>query len=168
VFEAVQARRSIRAYDASPVPDEVLNRVLESGRLAPSASNFQPWHFIVVTDPKKRQVLSEGRYAKFLTECPIVIVGCADTKLSPKWSTVDVTIALQQMVLTATGEGLGTCWIGSFSEDSVRAHLKVPDQFKVVAMLALGYPKAKLDFGAVAAGGRRRKSLEEIVSREEF
>jgi nitroreductase len=99
--------------------------------------NSQPWHFVVVTDPKKREVLSEGRYAKFLVESPVVIVGCADAKKSPMWSVVDVTIAMQQMVLAAMAEGLGTCWIGSFSEDRVRTLREVPGEHKVVAVLAV-------------------------------
>jgi len=168
VFEAVQARRSIRAYDTRPVPNDVLDKILESGRLAPSANNSQPWHFVVVTDPKKREVLSEGRYAKFLVESPVVIVGCADTKKSPKWGVVDVTIAMQQMVLMATAEGLGTCWIGSFSEENVKALLRVPEHFKVVALLTLGFPKDKLDTGAGLARTWRRRPLVEIVSREKF
>jgi nitroreductase len=168
VFDAIQARRSVRAYDPRPVPEEILDRILESGRLSPSAMNYQPWHFVVVTDPKKRAALSEGRYAKFLVESPVVIVGCADTKKSPKWSVVDVTIAMQQMVLAATAEGLGTCWIGSFSEDGVRTLLEVPGAYKVVAMLAMGYPREKLDLGAKLLRTRNRKELSEITSREKF
>lgn len=168
VFEAVQVRKSARAYDTRPVPKEILDKILESGRLAPSASNLQPWHFIVVTDSEKREILSEGRYAKFLVESPVVIVGCGDTKRSPKWCLVDVTIALQNMVLTATAEGLGTCWIGSFSEESVKKALKIPDGFQVVAMLALGYPREKFEIATKILGTRNRKPLDEIVSREEF
>lgn len=167
VFEAIQVRRSTRSYDSAPVPNEVLNRVLESGRLAPSASNLQPWHFIVVTDAATRQVLSEGRYAKFLTQSPVVIVGCADMKRSPKWSVVDVTIAMQQMVLEATAEGLGTCWIGSFSDESVRSVLNVPDHLKVVAMLALGYPKDR-ETAFRPPPTRNRRALVEITSYEEY
>jgi len=81
---------------------------------------------------------------------------------------VDVTIAMQQMVLTETAEGLGTCWIGSFSEESVKALLKVPQQFKIVAMFALGFPKENLDVAAGSQRTWRRRPLEEIVSREEF
>jgi len=168
VFEAVQSRRSVRAYEPKSIPEEVLLKILESGRLAPSASNRQPWHFIVVKDPEKRKVLSEGKYAHFLAETPVVIVGCGDAELSPRWYAVDVTIALQQMVLTATEEGIGTCWIGSFDEEPVRKCLKVPERFKVVAMLAVGYPKDKLDLKALLIKSKNRKTLKEITSKEEF
>jgi nitroreductase len=169
VFEAVQKRRSIRAYDSTPVPNEKLWKILEAARLAPSASNIQPWHFIVVTDREKRKMLAKGgRYAKFLDESPVVIVGCGDQKASPNWYTVDVAIAMQNMVLTATNEGLGTCWIGSFTESQVREILKIPENLKIVALLAVGYPRKELDAqGEILHTIKRRKKLENIVSLEE-
>ena len=170
VFEAVQQRRSIRAYESTPVPKEKLDKILEAARLAPSASNIQPWHFIVVTDSEKRKKLADnGRYAKFLTESPVVIVGCGDQETSPRWYVVDVTIAMQSMVLTATSEELGTCWVGSFDEKQVKEMLKIPESFRVVALLALGYPREKSDLGRkLIKAIRRRKQLEEIVSYEEY
>jgi nitroreductase len=150
------------------VPEEVLSRILEAGRMAPSASNVQPWHFVVVKEPSIRKVLSEGRYAHFLTESPVVIVGCGDTEKSPRWYAVDVTIALDHIVLAATNEGLGTCWIGSFSEESVRRELNIPGRFKVVAMIAIGYPREKPDLVAKLARTKNRKNLEEISSHDKF
>lgn len=166
-LEAIKARRSVRSYDSRPVPEDVLATVLEAGRIAPSANNYQPWHFIVVTDPAKRKGLSEGRWAGFLTESPVVIVGCGNKKKSPEWFAVDTTIALQTMVLAATNEGLGTCWIGSFYPDRVAKLLNVPDDFEVVAMLALGYPKDEKDLEPRPVG-RRRKPSEDIISYEQF
>lgn len=170
VFEAIQRRRSARAYASTPVPSEKLMKILEAGRLAPSASNIQPWHFVVVTESEKRKKLAEtGAFAKFLAESPVVIVGCGDEKASPKWYTVDVAIALQNMVLTATSEGLGTCWVGSFNEVKVKEMLKIPENFRVVALLALGYPREKLDLtGKVLHFVRQRKSLKKIVSIEDY
>lgn len=170
VFEAIQQRRSVRTYELTPVPKEKLNRILEAAQMAPSASNIQPWHFIVVTDSEKRRKLAEGgTYAKFLVECPVVIVGCGDHKASPKWHVVDVTIALEHMVLTATNEGLGTCWIGSFQESQVKELLKIPENFRVIALLALGYPHESLDLQRkIIKTVRRRKELEKIVSYDEY
>ena len=169
VFEAVQKRRSIRAYDPTPIPNEKLERILEAGRLAPSAGSIQPWHFIVVTDAEKRKSLAKTRYAKFLVESPIVIVGCGNRKASPNWYAVDVAIAMQNMVLTATSEGLGTCWIGDFKEDEVKEMLKIPKNFRVVALLAVGYPREKFDiYEKVAHFIRRRKRFEKIVSLEQY
>jgi nitroreductase len=170
VFEAVQKRRSIRAYAAKPVPEGKLMRILEAGRLAPSAGNIQPWHFIVVTDSdKRRKLAATGAFAKFLAESPVIIVGCGDERASPKWYVVDVAIAMQNMVLTATSEGLGTCWVGSFDEAKVKELLKIPENFRVVALLAAGYPREKIDLvGKVLRFVRRRKPLKKIVSMEEY
>jgi len=170
VFEAVQKRHSTRAYEPTSVPEEKLNRVLEAARLAPTAGNVQPWHFIIVKSREKREALARGgRFARFLAESPVVIVGCGDQKASPNWYRVDVAIAMQNMVLTATGEGLGTCWIGSYNENHVRRLLKIPDTLRVVAMIALGYPREKLDIGGkILHLVRRKKSLEKILSVEEY
>jgi nitroreductase len=169
VFEAVQKRRSVRAYLPNPVPRDSLERILEAGRLAPSASNLQPWHFIVVTNPQKRKELSAGRWARFLTQSPVVIVGCGNMKVSPKWCVVDTTIALENMVLVATGEGIGTCWIGSFDEARVKSILKIPEGFCVVAMLTVGYPRKKQNLSTKAIQFiKRRKKVGKIVSVEEF
>jgi nitroreductase len=168
VFDTILARKSVRAYDSKSVPDDVLMKVLEAGRLAPSASNRQPWFFLAVTDPEKRKALTGGPYAKFLKESPVVIVGIGDPQTSPEWHVVDVTIALTQMVLAATDEGLGTCWIGSFYEDKVKEALGIPGRLKVVAMLAVGYPREKTDLGAKVMRARNRKPMEEILSFEQF
>lgn len=170
MFEAVQSRRSIRAYDSVPIPEDKLMKILEAARLAPSAGNAQPWHFVVVTNNEKRRKIAEGRrFAGFLAESPVVIVGCGNEKASPKWFTVDVAIAMQNMVLTATSEGLGTCWIGDFDEKLVKELLRIPENYRVVALLALGYPRETLDVqGKVLHLIRRRKKLKDIVSFEEF
>ncbi len=124
VFEAVQERRSIRAYQDKPVPREKLEKILEAGRLAPSAKNIEPWHFIAVTDEEKRKILSKGIYAKFLAQSPLVIVACGDKKASPDWYAIDVALAVENMILTAVSEGLGTCCVGSFDEKEVKEVLK--------------------------------------------
>lgn len=169
-FEAIRKRHSTRAYDPTSVPEEKLDRILEAARLAPSAGNIQPWHFKIVKNREKREALAKGgRYARFLAESPVVIVGCGDQKASPNWYTVDVAIAMQNMILTATGEGLGTCWIASFDENRVRRLLKIPDNLRVVALMALGYPRQRPDIGAkILHLVRRRKSRKKIVSLDEY
>lgn len=168
VFEAVQQRRSIRAYSEEAVPREKLDKILEAGRLAPSARNTEPWHFVVVTDKEKRKILSKGTYAKFLTQSPVVIVALGDKEASADWYAVDVSLAVENMVLTAQAEGLGTCCVGSFDEAEVRQTVKAPDNYEVIVMLPLGYPK-KLDIASkLLRAVRQRKSLSEIVSMETF
>lgn len=169
VFEAICKRKSIRAYESTLIPDEKINKILEAARLAPSAGNIQPWHFIVVKNKEKREKLSQGTFAKFLANAPIVIVGCGNMKSSPKWHVVDVSIAMEHMVLEATELGLGTCWVGSFNEEEVKELLKIPEEYKVIALLAIGYPHEKIDIlREILHIIRRRKKLEEIVSFEEF
>jgi nitroreductase len=136
VFEAVQQRRSNRAYQDTPVPREKLEKILEAARLAPSARNTQPWHFIAVTNAKTRKILSKGTYAKFCAEAPLVIAACGDKKASPDWYAIDVALAVENMILTAESEGLSTCCVGSFDEKEVRETLKVPDNFEVLLLLA--------------------------------
>jgi nitroreductase len=171
VFEAIAKRHSTRAYEPTrSVPEEKLERILEAARLAPSAGNVQPWHFIIVKDREKRQTLAKGgRYARFLVESPVVVVGCGDQEASPNWYKVDVSIAMQNMVLTATEEGLGTCWIGSFNENQVRRLFRIPDKFRVIALLALGYPRETLDIeGKILHFVRRKKNLNKILSLDEY
>jgi len=137
--------------------------------LAPSASNQQPWHFVVVTNLEGRKRLSHGRYAHFLAKAPAVIVGCGDTEASPRWYMVDVAIALENMALVATGEGLGTCWVGSFDEQDIKQTLKIPEGYKIIALLALGYPSERLDLSSTLLRlTRKRKDMRQIISYEEF
>ncbi|MCW4054404.1 MAG: nitroreductase family protein [Candidatus Bathyarchaeota archaeon] len=169
VFEAIRKRHSVRSYLPDEVSSEKLEKILEASRLAPSAGNIQPWHFIVVSDQQKRKKLSKGRYAKFLVESPVVLVGCGDKKASPNWHTVDTAIAMQNMVLTATSEGLATCWIGSFNENQVKELLSIPERFRVIALLAVGYRREKLELTSkILHFVRRKKKLQKIVSIEDF
>ncbi|MEM3502922.1 MAG: nitroreductase family protein, partial [Nitrososphaeria archaeon] len=170
VFEAIQRRRSVRKYLDKEVPMELILKVLEAGRLAPSAHNSQPWHYIIVTDPEKRKKIAEsGRWAGFLKNAPVVIVGLGDPEASPNWYVVDVTISMQNMVLEATELGLGTCWVGSFDQDTVKGILNIPEKYKVVALLALGYPANGIELTAkILHAVRPRKKLEEIYSLNEF
>lgn len=170
VFEAIQKRKSVRSYAPTPVPIEKLKQVLDAARLAPSAGNVQPWRFILVLDSQKRRKIARGcRYGHFLDESPVVIVGCGNQKASPRWYAIDTCIALENLVLAATGEGLGTCWIGAFNERAIREMLKIPSHLKVVALLALGYSREKLDISAKFAHLiRPRKKLENIVFLEEY
>ena len=169
VWESIETRRSIRAYRPDPIPDDVLRRILEAGRLSPSAVNRQPWHFVIVRDENMRiKMAKDARFGKFIKESPVVIVACGDTETSPNWYMVDTAIAIQQMVLMATAEGVGSCWIGSMDKSKVSEFLSIPDKWEVVAMLTLGYPRKKIDLGSKIIGADRRKSLGDITSSELF
>ena len=169
VLEVIKKRRSVRKYKEDPIPEEALLRVLEAARLAPSGKNFQPWKFIIVKDKSLKEKLAHASAGQFfMAEAPIIIVGCgfpddSYTRMGrymKSWS-VDVTIALDHLMLQAQEEGLGTCWIGSFEEEEVKEILNVPEGVKVLALTPLGYP------GEIPAF-RGRKSLDEIISYDGF
>jgi len=169
LYDVIRTRRSVRSFLSSPIPREVITRILEAARLAPSASNKMPWKFVVVTDAEKRKAIAvSGVYGKFLAQSPAVIVGCGDVAKAAKWFMVDTAIALEHVALAATAEGLGSCWIGSFDETTVKSLLKVPDNYRVVCLMALGYPKEKIDLASAATHLRRTKGIEDIASSEEF
>lgn len=161
VFDVVKKRRSIRKYRPSTLPKEVLLTLLESARLAPSAKNLQPWHFIVVLDQElKNKLVDACKGQKFIADASVIIVGLANTKIS-RWAIIDTTIALTQIMLVAHDLGLGTCWIGAFYEDKVKELLKIPEEWTVVGLLVVGYPDEE-------PPPRPRKSLDEIVSENYF
>lgn len=167
VKEAIQTRRSVRAYQDKEVPEEKIKKVLEAARSAPSANNQQPWKFIVVKDPKNREKLTRAAANQsFVGEAPVIIIAVALQPESvmrcgvPKYP-VDLAIAVDHMTLLAVDEGLGTCWIGAFYQDEVRKILNIPEKYKVVALLPLGFPADK-------PGSKFRKPLEEIVCYESF
>jgi len=168
-YDVVQKRLSVRSYKPDPVPDDVLNRVLEAGRLAPSAKNLQPWKFIIVKDPEVRKALVPAcRGQAFIAEAPVVICACAVVEQAWKgmggyWSAeaVDVTIAIEHMMLAAAAEGLGTCWIGAYTEADVKRVLSIPENVKPIALTPLGYPTRE-------SKPRPRKPLSETVCYDRY
>ena len=167
LMEAIRQRRSVRSYQDKDIPEETLQRILEAARLAPSAKNRQEWKFVVVTDETTKQELQHAaKDQRFVGEAPVVIAGVA-TETGYVMSCgipaahVDVAIAMEHVALAAAAEGLGTCWIGAFYQDAAREALDVPEDCQVVALMPLGYP-------ADTPGEKRRKPLDDVVSREQF
>lgn len=167
VREAIQKRRSVRSYQQKSISEKQLRKVLEAARLAPSASNRQPWKFVVVRDEEKRKKLATAAaHQSFVGEAPVVIAAVA---LNPDHVMrcevpsypIDLAIAVDHITLAAVEEGLGTCWIGAFYQDEVKNILDIPDQYTVVALLPLGYPDD-------TPKKKSRKSLEKIVCYESF
>src|SRR5512136_2361800 len=145
VIDAIASRRSVRRFSSRPIEDDKLTRILEAGRLAPSARNMQDWKFVVVKDPGLRRKLAEAaRNQDFVGQAPVIIAACgtSDYVMTCGQLTypIDVAITVDHMTLAAVEEGLGTCWIGAFYEDKVREILGIPQSIRVVALLPLGYP----------------------------
>lgn len=162
VLEAIKKRQSVRSYQDKEIPEDVLQQVLEAGRLAPSASNGQHWKFIVVKDENlRKKMVPACKNQKFVGDAPVVIVGCGTDPdyvmtCGEHTYSIDLAIALDHMSLEAASLGLGTCWIGSFYQDQVKEILSIPEGVRIVDLLTLGYPE-KL---GTKTG---RKLLSEIV-----
>lgn len=169
-YEVIRTRRSIRSFKPDPVPDEVLRKVLDAARIAPSGSNRQPWKFILVRDKElKEELVPLAGGQKFIAEAPIVIVACGiDIKhnrggyMGAMSMLVDVAIAFDHLTLAARAEGLGTCWIGSFDNYRIKDLLRIPQDANVVALTPLGYPRG------VFSEPDPRKGLGEIVCEGSF
>ena len=169
VLEIIKRRRSTRKYMEDEIPEEVLLRVMEAARLAPSGKNLQPWKFILVKDEDLKEKLARAaRGQMFIAQAPVIIVVCGFPEQSyahmgnymKSWP-IDVTIAIDHLMLQAEEEGLGTCWIGAFEEKEVKPLLGVPDDVRVLALTPLGYPDE-------TPRDRGRKALEEIISYNKF
>ncbi|MFP4113801.1 MAG: nitroreductase family protein [Spirochaetota bacterium] len=165
VREAIESRKSVRAFKAQDIPQEILDRVMDAARLAPSARNEQEWRFIVVRDAALRARLAEAAGAEFVGSAPVVIVACAETdkrlmRCGQPAYVIDVAIALDHITLAAVEEGLGTCWIGGFSADTVRTALGIPHEIEIVELLPIGFPARDDD---LAATRKKRLALTDIV-----
>lgn len=163
LIETVLSRRSIRHYQEKEIPEEVVNQILEAGRQAPSAANRQPIRFIVIKDPQILKNLCNNLFTRFVKTAPLVIVGSADVKslLTGKWAVIDAAIAMQNMVIAAWALGVGSCWIGACNEEKVKEMLKIPDDWKFVALVTFGYP-------AEDPKKRSKKKFEELFSFNSF
>ncbi|MFA4966826.1 MAG: nitroreductase family protein [Candidatus Margulisiibacteriota bacterium] len=175
VLKVIEERFSVRDYSDKPIEEEKLNIILEAARLAPSASNTQPWHFYVVKDKKKIKELgakmplgSKVVINSFVEEAPVVIVATAgpidmfhkvmSAIINKKWYYLDMGISIEHMALTAWELGIGSCWVGWFDEKRVKKVVGIHKNQEVIAMLALGYPKEGL-----LPHPKNRKALNEIV-----
>ena len=161
--DTVISRRSIRRYEKREIPADALDKILEAGRQAPSAANRQPFHIIVITSQELKKELSTGLFNRFIQDSAVTVVGCANNSeiLTARWAVVDASIALQNMVIEAWALGIGSCWIGDFREDSLKQLLEIPDKWKVVALVSLGYP-------AEQPQPKRKKTIEELFSYNKF
>ena len=164
--KVINGRESIRSYDPTrPLDKAVLERILDAGRMAPSAANRQPWRFIVVSS---REMLTQVRrsYQKpWFQDAPHILIVSGRT--SEAWSRqdgwnsieTDLTIAMDHIVLAAENEGVGTCWVAAFEPVVLRAALGMGPEDRVYFLTPLGYPKP----GFMKKGQKQRKALAEIV-----
>jgi len=161
-FEAARTVLAIREFEDRPVPDEVLHRIVEAGRLSASANNRQPWHFILVREReglrKLGSLVRTGPYTAGAAAAVIV----AYVKANGQYAVSDASRAIQSMLLTAWGDGVGSNWTGFIGLENVRREFGLPDEYDVIAVVPLGYPRRKV------VGKKKRKPLAEVASAERY
>ena len=169
IYETIKKRCSVRTYRDEPVEEDRLHRILDAGRLSPSARNRQARKFVVVRDPACRKAIAKAAEQPWIAQAPVVIavVGLTDYVMpcGVPADPVDCAIAIDHMVLAAVAEGLGTCWVGHFDQDACRKLLGVPAGATIIQLLTLGY--------AAAAGGEKeapknRLAYDKVVCEETF
>jgi nitroreductase len=161
VFDAIRTILAVRSYQDRPVPDQVIQRILEAGRLTASAMNKQPWHFVVVQDRDAlRQLAALVPTGPYIAQASVAIVVAIDrTRLSVS----DASRAIQSMLLTAWSDGVGGNWSGFGPIEGMGALLGIPADLDVLAVLPLGYPA-----DAIGQGKKNRKPLDQIAHRERW
>jgi len=150
LFSLIKKRGSVRKYSKKRVSDELILKILETARNAPSAGNHQPWEFIVVRNRDiKSDLVEAAYYQEWMLTAPVFIVACINMRLAGAvfgerglklYGSQDVAAAIENMLLAAEALGLGTCWVGSFSEVMVARILQCPDYVRPCAIITLGYP----------------------------
>jgi nitroreductase len=165
--ELIETRYSVRAYRPDPVEDDKLHQVLEAARLAPTATNAQPFQLIVIHTAGRETELNRIYRGGWFVQAPLVICICGIPaqgwvrRDGKNYTEVDVAIAMDHLILAATSLGLGTCWIGAFDPTSAREVLGLPDGVEPIAFTPLGYP-------ADQPKPKKRKALSELVRYERW
>ena len=165
--DLIQKRYSVRAYKPDPVQDSELQAVLDAARLAPTAANRQPFQIVVVHTAGREKELQRIYSRAWFTQAPLLICICSVPaqawvrKDGKNYADVDVTIAMDHLILAAANLGLGTCWVAAFDPPAAREILRLPDDVEPIAFTPLGYP-------ADQPGSKDRKALSELVRYEHW
>jgi len=177
IFDLIVSRQSDRKYSDNTVEKEKLDRIVEAGRMAPSACNAQPWKFIVVTDPQLVLQIADAASAKligmnsFVAQAPVILAIVREkpnmsskvgaTIKNKDYSLIDIGIATENICLQAKAEGIGSCIIGWFDERRIKKLLDIPKSKRVELIITLGYSLSE-------QREKRRKPAEEIVSYNKY
>ena len=160
-FEAVRTLLAVRRYLDRPIPENVVKKIVEAGRLTGSAMNLQPWTFIVVQD---RQMLKRlgamARSGPYIADAPLAIVVAVE---KTGYAVSDASRAIHSMLLVAWSEGVGSNWVGFNNLEKVNALLEIPAGLDVLAILPFGYPSSK-----IGRGKKNRKPLRAVAHRERY
>lgn len=160
-FEALTTRRSVRSFKPEPVSRELLERVVNAGRLAPTARNEQPWEFVVITDARKRrEIAAVADNGRFIADAPACIVVLSKPT---RYYLEDGSAATTNMLLAAHASGLGACWVAGDKKPyaaQVVSLCGAPADLKLVSMIAIGYP--------TEVPSPSKRSLRDVIHREQF
>jgi nitroreductase len=161
VFDAIRTLLAVRSYQGTPVPDTLVRRIIEAGRLTGSGMNGQPWHFIVIRDAETlRRLGALASSGPYVAQAPLAIVVATDKS---RFAVSDASRAIQSMLLTAWADGVGSNWVGFGGLEKVKAMLDIPAGLDVLAILPFGYPAR-----AVGRGKKQRKPLREVAHLERY
>ena len=161
VFDAIRTLLAVRSFQSTPVPDALIRRIVEAGRLTGSGMNGQPWHFIVVRDAGTlRRLGALASSGPYVARAPLAIVVATDRT---RFAVSDASRAIQSMMLAAWAEGVGSNWVGFGGLEPVKAVLDIPATLDVLAILPFGYPAR-----AVGKGKKQRKPLREVAHLERY
>ena len=166
-YDLIKTRESIRNYNPDkPVNESILNRILEAGRLAPSAANRQPWTFVVVSSKEKLEEVGECYHREWFKQAPHILVVVGDKSKSwvrsyDDYNSIetDLAIAMDHLILAAENEGVGTCWIIAYDYQKLAKAIDLKENEVIYCITPLGYPYD----GFQKKGNKIRKSLEEVV-----
>ncbi len=152
-LECIATRRSVRKFLDIPVEFEKVGNVLDAGRFSPSAGNLQDWKFILVTNDKMRQEVAKACVEQYwLGTAPVIIIVCTEPDKTKrfyggsgeKYSIQNGAAVVQNMLLAAHAEGLGSCWVGAFEDEAIKRLFSIPESVIVQAIVPLGYPDEKV------------------------
>lgn len=170
--ELAQRRLSVRDYLTQPIEEQKIERILDAARLAPSANNFQPWRFVVVTSEKGREAIIKSYPRDWIKPVPLFLLVCGNRNESWKRKSdnkdhldIDLGIVIEHICLAATEEELGSCIVCNFDTALCRAFFNLPEAIEPAAIIPIGYPTNPDIF---TNSLKKRKSISEVVLRESF
>jgi nitroreductase len=166
IADLIKKRRSVRNYQNRKIANDKIQEIIDAARFAPSANNKQPWKVVIVREEILKQKLADFSGQNFIAEAPVILAPVATNAQKimsndiPGYA-VDLAILTDHITLVAAEKGLGTCWIGAFDQEKVKNLLGVPEAYKIIALLPLGYPADK-------PIKKSRKNLNQIICFEKF
>lgn len=163
VSDAIRTVLAVRQFGDQSIPEPIVRQIVEAGHLTASASNRQPWHFIVVQNKETlRQLSTLATTGPYIAQAPLAIV--VGTERSSQFGVSDASRAIQDMILTAWSQGIGSNWVGFQGHlEQVKPVLGIPEEVEILAIVPFGYPVQKL-----GKGNKKRKPLGEVAHREKW